>query len=202
MKLPRSLLTLFTALALPLSTASAVNWNELIDGDISDDGDFPTFIDFSDEHNLIEGTMGFDGVNLDRDIWTFTIQPGYHLTAINLVTYSAPASGIESFMALAGGTSIDLGDPSLHLSNGLWTEQLDGLGNTFTPMLDILDAGPQFGGLGFDGPLGPGEYTFWIQETTDQIQYCIDFVVVPIPEPGSALLLGAASLLCLQRRRK
>lgn len=199
----RRLLPLFVALALPLGTARAVNWNESLDGELSGDGNLPTFINFTAGSNLIEGIMGAPGGigPVDADVWRFTIAAGYYLTGISLVSYSAPTAGNQSFMAIAEGTSINMSDPSLHLSNGLWTEQLDGFGNTYTDLMAILDAGPQFGGIGFDGPRGPGDYTFWVQEGSEQIQYCINFQVTAVPEPRSALLLGLAGLLVLRRRR-
>lgn len=197
-------LPLLAALALPFGSAKALNWNETIDGELSGDGNSPTAILFTDGSNLIEGTMGaLGGVGpVDADVWTFTIAAGYYLTGISLVSYSAPTGPHDSFMAIDDATTIDMGDPSLHLSNGLWNEQLDGFGNTYTDLMAILDAGPQFGGTGFDGPLGPGDYTFWVQEGAEQIQYCINFDVTPVPEPGSALLLGLASVLMLRRRRR
>jgi hypothetical protein len=199
----RTLLPLFAALTLPLSTAKALNWNETNDGDLSDDGNAPTFITFSEGSNLIEGTMGSLGGTgpLDADVWSFTIAAGYYLTGISLVSYSSPTGPHDSFMAIDDATSINMGDPSQHLSNGLWTEELDGFGNTYTDLMAILDAGPEFGGDGFDGPLGAGDYTFWVQEGSEQIQYCINFEMTPVPEPGSALLLGLAGLLVLRRRR-
>lgn len=200
----RALLALFAALTLPLSMAKALNWDETSDGDLSDDGNAPTFISFTSGSNLISGTMGSLGGTgpLDADIWQFSIDPGYYLTGISLLGYSAPTSGNWSFMAMDDTTSINMFDPSQHLSNGLWTEELDGFGDTYTDLMAILDAGPEFGGDGFDGPLGPGNYTFWIQEGSEQIQYLINFEVTPVPEPGSALLLGLAGLLVLRRRRR
>lgn len=194
----RRLLSLCATLVLPLGTANAVNWVELNDGDLSDDGNAPTFISFTDEHNIIEGTMGFDGFSLDYDIWTFTIASGYELSAIDLVSYSAPAN-TNSFMAIALGGTIDTGDTSLHLSNALFTQDLGGPAD----LLSSLEAGPEFGGLGFTGTLGAGTYTFWVREASVEVDYCIDFVVtpVPVPEPGSALLIGLASFCCLRRRR-
>lgn len=199
----RTLFIALCALALPFGMARADNWDELINRELSGNENAPTFINLVDGHNLVEGTMGFNGSAIDRDIWTFTIASGYQVTGINLVSYSAPASGINSFMAIDDAATINISDPSQHLSNGLWTEQLDPLGNTFTDMLAILQAGPAFGGTGFVGALNAGTYTFWVQETTDQIQYCIDFVVapVPVPEPGSVVLLGAGACFCLRRRR-
>lgn len=202
MKLSRAL-PLLAALSLPFGTANALNWNETIDGDLSGNGNAPTAILFTNGSNLIEGTMGAAGGvgPVDADVWTFTIAAGYYLTGISLVSYSAPASGINSFMAIDDATSINMSDPSLHLSNGLWTEQLDGFGNTYTDLMAILDSGPAFGGTGFDGPLGPGDYTFWVQEGSEQVQYCINFDVTPVPEPGSVMLLGLAGMLMLRRRR-
>jgi len=201
---PRTFLPYLVLLALPFSTARALNWNEDFDGDLSGDGNAPTSILFTEGSNLIEGIMGAPGGvgPVDADVWTFTILAGYYLTGINLVSYSAPSSGIQSFMAIDDANTINMSDPSQHLSNGLWTEQLDGFGNTYTDLLAILDAGPAFGGTGFSGALGPGTYTFWVQETSEEIQYCIDFVVTPVPEPGGALLLGLTGLLLLRRRRR
>lgn len=171
--------------------------------DLSDDGNAPTFLTFSDGHNIVEGSMGFNGT-LDADIWTFTVAAGYEVSEINLVTYngSNPTFPNGHFMALASGSTINTTDATNHLSNGLWREETDLLGNTKTDLLAILQAGPEFGGIGLTGNLQAGTYTFWVQDTTDFVnQYCIDFVITPVPEPGSALLLGAASLVCLRRRR-
>ncbi len=208
------LLFLLTTFALPFGNAWAVNWNEINNGDFSGDGDAPTSIfTLGTGSNLIEGTIsGSDGTATDVDIWNFTIAAGYYLSGINLVSYSdngfgAPLGTISSFMAIDDALTINTGDPSQHLSNGLWNEQSpDGGTTTFTDMLAILQAGPEFGGDGISGQLGAGNYTFWVQETATpgnslDISYCIDFIVTPVPEPGSALLLGMAGLLMLRRRR-
>lgn len=201
----RLLLCILVVLALPLSRARAMNWDESTDGDLSNNGAAPTFVSLTSGSNLFTGTMGFFGPNpqdFDADIWRFTIDPGYYLTGINLLAYSAPAANIQSFMALDDATTINMFDPSQHLSNGLWTEEFDGFGNTYTDLLAILDLGPEYGGTGFNGPLGPGNYTFWIQEGSDPISYTIDFVVTPVPEPAGALLVGLAGMSALMRRRR
>ena len=207
MPLPR-ILVLLAALALPLGSVQALTWDEGTNGDLSGDGDFPSLLgDLSAGHNLISGTMGsLSGTGpLDADVWNFTVAAGYYLTGIDLVSYSATSGSPsnDSFMAIANGSSINMSDPSLHLSNALWGYGTDGFGGTYNNLLALLDAGPDFGGLGFDGPLPSGNYTFWIQEGSDQISYGIDFVTapVPVPEPGGALLLGVAGLWLLRRRR-
>ncbi len=203
------ILALLAALALPLGSAQALTWDETINGDLSGDGTAPTLLGtLSSGDNLISGTMGsLNGTGpLDADIWNFTVASGYDLTGINLTYYKAASGSLlnESFMAIATGGSIDQNDPSNHLSNALWGYGQDSFGNTYTDLLALLDAGPAFGGIGFNGPLTPGNYTFWIQEGSDQINYKIDFVTspVPVPEPGSLLLLGVAGLWTLRRRRR
>ena len=49
-----------------------------------------------------------------------------------------------------------------------------------------------FGGTGFAGPLGPGTYTFWFQETTAGVDYALSLQVVPLPP--AIWLLGSALL--------
>ena len=203
---------LFFGLTLAVLATGAGRANDLFNNnplpgsliDLSDDGNAPTFLTFSDGHNIVEGSMGWNGVTLDADIWTFTVAAGYEVSEINLVTYngSNPTFPNGHFMALASGSTINTTDATNHLSNGLWREETDLLGNTKTDLLAILQAGPEFGGIGFTGNLQAGTYTFWVQDTTDFVnQYCIDFVITPVPEPGSALLMGVASFLCLRRRR-
>ena len=58
-------------------------------------------------------------------------------------------------------------------------------------ILDELGAA-SLGGSGFSGALGAGTYTFWLQETSANIDaYSLDIRVVPIP---SAFLLMISGL--------
>lgn len=200
------LLALLTALVLPFGMAQARDWNEVGDGDLSGDGNAPTPLGtLSLGSNVISGTMGaLGGIGpLDADIWNFSVAPGNYLTGIDLTAYSAASGSLnnQSFMAIANGGTISTTDPSQHLSNALWGYGEDGFGGTYTNLLALLDAGPVYSGIGFNGPLPAGNYTFWIQEGGDQINYTIDFVTSPVPEPGSAMLLGIAGLWWLRRRR-
>ncbi|MFO1441243.1 MAG: PEP-CTERM sorting domain-containing protein [Verrucomicrobiaceae bacterium] len=203
---------LFFGLTLAVFATGAVRANDLFNNnplpgsliDLSDDGNAPTFLTFSDGHNIVEGSMGWDGFTLDADIWTFTVAAGYEVSEIRLVSYngSNPVAPNGHWMALAAGNTIDTTQSVNHLSNALWTEETDGLGNSNTNLLALLQNGPEFGGIGFSGNLQAGDYTFWVQEASSFVnQYCIDFVITPVPEPGSALLMGMASFLCLRRRR-
>ena len=64
---------------------------------------------------------------------------------------------------------------------------------------------PAAGATGFTPPLGPGSYTFLIQQTGALTNYEFDITVVP--EPGSLCLMAIGGLLILaptarKRRRK
>ena len=64
---------------------------------------------------------------------------------------------------------------------------------------------PASGSSGFTGPLGPGSYSFWIQDfNAGSFPYGFDFNLSPVPEPASwsAALLGAAALLARRRVRR
>lgn len=174
---------------------AATLWNEAVSGDLSGNNNAPTLVTFSSGTNTIMGTMGRDpgdSIPLDRDIFTFTIEPGYQLNAIDVITFSPLG---RSFYAIAPGTSISLTDPSGHLSNTLVT----GLYDILAPMA----AGSYSGATGITNPLGPGTYTAWFQEVASVVTYRMDYQIAAVPEPshGLLLLVGAGGLICRRSRR-
>ncbi|MEM9177732.1 MAG: hypothetical protein AAGC67_21180, partial [Myxococcota bacterium] len=157
----RMLLLLSLAIAFVAFSAApnalALTWTETIDGDLSDAHGAPTFLALDPGVNTVSGTMGTPpGGPLDADIFTFTIGAGEALVGFDL-TALVPSSplGTGSFLALSSGTSISSSNPSLHLGAAL----IPGPADLLTSL------GTTFGGSGFTSPLGPGDYTFWIQET-------------------------------------
>jgi hypothetical protein len=58
--------------------------------------------------------------------------------------------------------------------------------------------GTAAGATGFTPPLGPGTYTFLIQQSGSTVSYEFDMTVVP--EPTSLCLIGLGGLLLLARR--
>jgi hypothetical protein len=62
---------------------------------------------------------------------------------------------------------------------------------------------PVLGSTGFTPPLGPGTYSFWVQElSTGTFAYGFDLQLTPLPEPTSLalLLLGIPAVLYARRR--
>jgi len=176
------------------SVQAAVVWNELPGNnlspisdpeDLSGNATSPTPLTFQLGVNSILGRMGRDDAAdpIDRDIFTVTIQPGQSLTSIRVVDLDG-SGGAGSFYAVGPGSTINLNDPSTHISNALI--------NLSGEVLDDLIENPYNGGTGLSGPLGPGTYTFWFQETSAIIRYEMAYTVVPEPIANVAF---AAALL-------
>lgn len=177
------------------STSAATLWNEAVSGDLSGNHLAPTPVTFTSGTNTLMGSMGdapADGIPLDRDIFTFTIAPGFQLNAIDVIAYS-PLS--QPFYAIAPGTSISITDPSGHLANTLVTGLND--------LLFQMAGGSFSGGTGISSPLGPGTYTAWFQEVSAVVTYQMDYQVAAVPEPshGMLLLSGIGGLLIRRSRR-
>jgi hypothetical protein len=189
------------SLALLTSTASAVTiWTESVNGDLSSNEAAPTAVVVTLGSNIINGNV--NGTTDARDYVTFTVQPGQSLSAIQLLSYddldTGPANdgntgfsainlGSTSFIPSAGTVGSFLG--ANHLTNPqVGSNILPGLGN----------AG--LGAAGFTGSLGPGTYSFLVQQTGPQLTgYSVDLVIVPEP---SALMLSFAGLGMVLRRRR
>jgi hypothetical protein len=172
--------------------------DESVNGDLSSNQNSPT--------NL--GSRGFGAHSVrgtttgttDRDFWTITIPPAHALTSIVLDLYNSTDN--QSFFAIRNGTTF----PSLtdatqlfgrtFLGNAVGRNQgddvLDNLAANNTPA--FTPATPS----NFTAPLGPGTYSFWVQENSGTLNYQFTYNVIPEP---SSLLLAGASLGFLVRRR-
>jgi hypothetical protein len=176
------------ACAIGLATAGVALgsvWDETVDGDLSDDELNPTAIVLGVGSNVISGSVG---PGLEDDFFVFTIDAGFELSAINLVDYS-PA-GNTTFLGVDDSATYDAGANS------------EALGFTFFGVAEIgTDLLPSIAASngGFTGSLGPGTYTWWLDEGTGPQDYAVDFVLVPAP--GAAGLLGLAGLIAARRRR-
>lgn len=184
---------------------AAVVWNELPannlsplsdPNDLSGDPTVPSLLTFQLGENSILGRMGREDPAdpIDRDIFTVTIPTGQSLTSIRVVDLDG-SGGAGSFYAVGPGSTINLSNPSTHISNAL----INQTGEVF----DDLIENPYNGGTGLSGPLGPGTYTFWFQETSAIIRYEMAYTVVPEPIANTAFaiaLLGSAFALRIHRR--
>jgi len=178
-----------------VSASGAVVWNETTHGDLSDDNLAPTTLSFGIGENRVEGQMGRDDVifPIDRDLFTVTLSAGQQLTSIRVDSLTG-AGGAGSFYAIGPGTQISISNPGAHLSNTLV--------NQTGEVLDDLINNPYQGGTGISGPLGPGTYTFWLQETSAEIGYSMTYTVVPEPGAIGVVVAGLCGAVAAWRRNR
>jgi hypothetical protein len=179
-----------------------VNYVEGVSGDLSNDANGPTFLNFDVGQNLVSGRMGRPGTGpIDRDIFSFTLGQGERVTSIDILSF-APTSnaGVGAFLALSMGNMISTANTSNHLSNTL----VSGTGG----ILDDLKTSAFSNsvgasvGLRLEGELDAGTYTVWFQELATFVDYQIGFTVTPVPEPSTYAACGAAALGLLALRRR
>jgi hypothetical protein len=177
------------------SLQADIVWNESDHGDLSSSPDSPTVVNFAIGANTVVGSLSEPADDL-RDYLTFTIGPNQFLTGLTLDVFT-PA-GVSFHAMNVGSTSFIPGDDPA--SNFLGLEFVfDGLvGFDLLPELAV----GAYGSTGFATPLGPGTYSYLIQEITpgESRSYQLTFTVVP--EPSSMGFLCLAGVLSAYRRRQ
>jgi hypothetical protein len=161
------------ALALAAPAVQAANYNDAT-SDFSDNNLAPTAITLDVGSNLITGNIGTSPN--DRDFFSFTLPAGWRLASVILTANSSSTS----FIAVQDGGVILTAD----LNNGSalrgWEHFHEGYLNT--SLLDEMG----LNGKHFTPPLGAGEYTFWIQETSNPVKsYGFNFVVESTVAPAA-----------------
>ncbi len=176
-----------------LASADTV-WDESIDGDLSGDFSAPDPLVFLTGSNTIIGSTGANGNTgatngSDADYLTFSLGAGQQLTALTIDSYTfTGADPGVSFLGYVAGTAF----------TGQDFPDIDGSAVFAAGFGDVLGQGI--------GQLGPGNYSFWLQETSDSIvDYQFTFQVSgpgAIPEPSGAFLLTIVALGYVSRRNR
>jgi hypothetical protein len=163
---------------LVAASCAPLDYDEAVDGDLSSDPGAPTPLHFSPGKNLVTGRVTTSAPADTRDFLTFTIHHGTALTALRLVSYrDLPdgAPGNRGFHAInAGPTSFV---PSAATAgNFLGGDHVDGTAEGTDLLPALADGTPA--GTGFTVPLGPGTYSYVIQQTGPQVTgYTLEFVI-------------------------
>lgn len=176
--LPSSLRPQFLSACLGLlmtaSVSADVVHDEAVDGDLSDSAAAPTVLAFGPGGNRVSGTMTNNGDT--RDFFTFTVPAGGALVEIRQVLYS---DGFGSFGSV-GYHAINAGSTSFVPGFGTANAFLGGNHLFNLPGGDLLPelAAATSNGIGFTVPLGPGDYSYIIQQTGPQMTgYTLEFVI-------------------------
>jgi hypothetical protein len=174
------------------ASAGAATWVEATNGDLSGNRQSPSALDLSLGSNTVTATTGGG----DLEYLRVNLPAGGRLDSLFLRSYAGP-DGI-AFIGLQQGTTFTVSPSAANPANLLGYAHFgSGGGDVGTDLLpSMATAG---GAMGFTPPLTGGSYTFWIQQLGASTAYQLDAVVTP--EPGSVLLLPAAGLMCLRRRR-
>lgn len=191
------------ALATITCAASAqVLWDESVSGDASNDPLAPSNAGVMVlGSNVFAGTVSNVGGADPRDYITFVVPDGLAITHLILLTF-APNN--------IAWTHFDDGPTSVIPSPGTADSLLAGAhipaaAPDGEDLFDNYQSGsPELlAGPGFSGPIGPGTYTFLMQQTSAITQtYGLDFVVVPIPAPGVASAAAIGAIVFGMRRRR
>ena len=189
-----------TALLAAGGAEAGFTYDELLDGDLSNDPSQPTVLAPGVGSNFLSGNFapppGVDGPGIDY--LSMTVPVGLQLSEVRLL--SASVGGAFSFIGVAAGPTIPFPynepDPSLLLG---WAHF--GSADIGSDLLPPIGDGP--GAIGFDGPLPSGTYTFWLMELegSPDATYSFDFVLTSVPAPACVWLPAAALALGRRRRR-
>jgi hypothetical protein len=168
-------------------------WNESgPEGDLSNNRLAPTLLSLSSGPNSVTGAVTAG----ERDYFRITVPENASLAQIVLAAYGTNNLG---FFAIQRGTQITV-DPAGASAAPLlgWVHTTRGLAGT--NILDNLGNGA--GAMGFTPPLGPGDYSFWMQQANAVLTtYTFDLVIVPEPSVASLLAAGLVGLALARRRR-
>jgi hypothetical protein len=164
------------------SSAWAGGYREKTSGDLSDRGLQPDTISLEPGRNVVSGLFGTrvkpGGQRTDRDYFSFTLAEGQTLDAI-VLDPKTDVGGAYSFIAVQSGAQVtmppDGGSPAELLG---WAHF--GSGDEGIDILPAIGAGS--GAIGFKPPLGPGTYSFWLQELAPcRCKYTFIFTVGTSP---------------------
>ncbi len=180
------------AAAMTAPSMGAFVYAESISGDLSNDPMAPTSIPLGFGTNFVQFVTSVG----DREFFTVTIPAGGALVALDLAEYESDDP--VAFGAFMPGAIFndDPDSPNPAVYSGL---ALFGTGDLGQDLLPAFQDSLGFASLGFSVPLGPGDYTFWVQQVGPVTGITLDFIIVPTP--GAAGVLALSGLVAMRRRR-
>jgi hypothetical protein len=184
-------------------------WNSAVDGPLSTSGLAPTTLGpMTLGSNDVFGTTGSSTTGVvDLNYFVVTVPTGSALASITVLP-GTQVGGTASFIGVEAGPQVTV-SPDATTAAGLlgWTLYTPAEATNNTNILPLMGTAGD-GSTGFTGPLGPGQYSFWIQEgDTGTFSFGFDLGLVSaasVPEPGTLTtsLIGLAILVPVLLRRR
>lgn len=197
------IIALFVGLAS--SAFAATVYDEAVSGDLSNTGLSPTGVALSLGSNEVFGATGSAVVGgvlvFDRDYFTVTVPAGFQLAS--LVQLPGTLTSGLSFLGVEAGSQVTV-SPTPADATGLLGWVHYSAATSGADLLPIMGV-PDFGSTGFVPPLGPGDYSFWIQElAVGRFPYGFDLEITRVPAPPTAIMAvaGFAMIAFALRRRR
>jgi len=182
-----------------LSNAYGITvYNESTNGDFSGSGLSPTSIPTLVEGvNQIIGTTGSG----DRDYFTVTVPGNLRVTLLieGAGTQSGPPNFL-GFLGLQSGPQVTLPTNTTTAAGLLGWVHYSPTATDINILPALASAGN--GASGFNIPLGPGTYSFWLQDTTAGTFNYSFSLVLSVPEPAAGVLVIAGLLMFYAFRRR
>jgi len=178
------------------SAVAGITYNETVDGDLSGDRFNPTALALEEGVNTITmRVVQSDAPGGDRDYFTFNVGAGLRMDSVNLVGSTLPEGGFDAtaFVGLDTGDTFDF-DPVTFTGSlsGFVLTTPDLIGTDILPQLNTESGDPV--------PSPPGDYSFWVQQTGDDLtEVTLEIVITPAPAGVGVFALGG--LVAARRRR-
>lgn len=192
----------FAVLGIIASTLQAASYDESVSGDLSNNQAAPTSLALAVGLNSIKGNVN-GAAGDSQDFIKLTVPAGAEMTSYVHAAYSS--TDLQGFTGFQAGSSF-VGSPfSANSYGGFAHYGSNATGNgpgaqANTVGQDLFTA-PYFpfaatqGAAPFSAPLGPGDYTFLIQQLGASTNYEFDVTVVPEPAALCLMTLGGLMLL-------
>jgi hypothetical protein len=170
----RSQLTVFSLLFALSAPAIAGDWDEVIDGDLSDNRLAPTTLNLTLGSNLVSATQQGNAFGRDVDYLTTVVPVGTQLSQLLVTGYVETVVGNLAFLGVQAGSTFTV-DFDAAKAGDLLGGTVIGNFSVNTNILPIT--GVLGGAIGFSPPLPPGSYTWWFNQTGDPSSVDMDFVI-------------------------
>lgn len=143
----------------PVAQGNFILWDEVFDGDLSNDRLAPTPLTLVPGENRINGTVG---PGVEDDVFVFTVPAGSVVDSITVLNHSSPTN--STFLGIdEGATYTATTNPE---TLGFITYNAGDIGSNLLPELASSNGS-------FLPPLSAGTYSIWIDEGTGPEDYAI-----------------------------